>query len=139
MPTLIVSASSGSTLRLPPVSQPSGPSFHLSWAPPRTHEPQGTFLMPSWEYALLGDLRNDFYDLTSAVIIEIEYSAHGVIARYNPIDMYGEGQTREEAIKDLASSIVAYYECLIDAGEEHLGPLPYTHWQRLSRLITRGS
>jgi hypothetical protein len=137
MPAIIISGSSATNVRLASISRPSGPSFQLSLPQHRIGEAPGTFLIPNWEYPLLNELGHHVYDLSNPIVIEIEYSADGIIARYNPIEMYGEGQTREEAINDLRSSIIAYYECLLDAGEEHLGPLPFRHWQRLNSLIRR--
>jgi len=139
MPAIITSGSSATSFRLAPISQSSGPSFQLSLPQHGFDEAPGTFLVPSWEYPLLNDLDHSVYDLSDPIVIEIEYSADGIIARYNPIEMYGAGQTREEAINDLQLSIIAYYECLLDAGEEHLGPLPCRHWHRLNRLIRRRS
>jgi hypothetical protein len=136
---IIVSGSSMTNFRLTATSRPSGPSFHLSLPQHSIDEAPGTLLIPSWEYPLLHELNHLVYDLRNPIVIEIEYSADAVIARYNPIEMYGEGQTREEAISDLQASIIAYYECLLETTEEHLGPLPQKHWQRLNSLIGRHS
>lgn len=137
MPTIITSGSSATSIRLKPLSQPSRSLFHLSLPEHSFAEALETFLVPSWEYPSLNNLDHNTYDLNDPITIEIEYSTDGIIARYNPIEMYGEGQTREEAIRDLQCGIIAYYECLLDAGEEHLGPLPYQHWKRLNHLIKR--
>jgi hypothetical protein len=139
MPTFLTHASTGIVRQLPRVREPIGPFFHLSSPSPPMHEPQGTFLLPSWEYILLDDLSHDFYQLNNQITIEVEYTSDIVIARYNPIEMYGEGGTRDEAINDLQASIIAYYECLLDVTEERLGPLPYKHWQKLNSLVSRRS
>ena len=139
MPAIITSGSSATSFRLTPISQSSGPSFQLSLPQYTINKTPGTFLIPSWEYPLLSDLNHHVYHLSNPIIIEIEYLVDGIIARYNTIEMYGEGRTREEAINDLQSSIIGYYECLLETGEEHLGILPYRHWKKLNHLIRQHS
>jgi hypothetical protein len=139
MPPIIISGSSSTNFRLTATSRSSSPSFQLSLPQHRIDEDPGTLLIPSWEYLLLNELGHHVYDLRNSIIIEIEYLADAIIARYNPIEMYGEGRTREEAIADLQASIIAYYECLLETTEEHLGPLPRRHWQRLNDLIRQRS
>ena len=76
------------------------------------------------------------------VVIEVSLTIEGtisgtdVIARIHQVDEYGIGQTMEEAVTDLLSSMVEYYELLMSR-ESKLGDVAQRDLQALSELLER--
>ncbi|MFC1699986.1 hypothetical protein ACFL1I_08565, partial [Candidatus Omnitrophota bacterium] len=82
------------------------------------------------------NLRHPDYVLKHPISVFLECEKNKVIATCYDIDMYGSGDSEEEAIDDLCEVITEYYESL-EEDEGKLGPLPQKHWVFLKRIIEK--
>ncbi|MBU0568494.1 hypothetical protein KJ693_05200 [bacterium] len=73
------------------------------------------------------------YHLRNFIPINIEYEEIFVAISYD-INMFGYGDTEQEAIRDLCESIVEYYEDLKESKDE-LGPIPASDYDFLKDVI----
>ena len=80
------------------------------------------------------NLRHPAYQLRQPIPIVIERDGDVVIAAYDDIDLYGTGADVQEAISDLCSAIVEYYEGLKEHAD-HLGDIPTQEFVFLKQVI----
>lgn len=80
------------------------------------------------------NLRNPNFRLTQPIPITLAYEQDEVIARYDDVGLYGSGEFREDALRELCESIIEYYETLSEE-KDNLGPLPQGHWEFLRQII----
>jgi hypothetical protein len=82
----------------------------------------------------LQNLRHQCYILKQPLSVTLESEDSEIVASCYDINMYGCGDNEEEAIDDLCTVIVEYYESLKE-DKEKLGCLPQKHWIYLSNVI----
>ena len=82
------------------------------------------------------NLQHPAYQLSRPIPIMIENDINVVIATYDDIDLYGTGDDVQEAISDLCSAIVEYYEGLKE-NENRLGDIPTQEYAFLKQIIVK--
>ena len=81
----------------------------------------------------LSNIGTNGYRLCNPIPINIEYEEVFVAVSYD-INMFGYGDTEQEAIRDLCESIVEYYEDLKES-QNDLGPIPASDYDFLKNVI----
>lgn len=84
---------------------------------------------------LLNNLRCLSISLTQPLWAVIETNGTEVICDCPDIDIYGVGETEQEAIIDFSQNLEDFYYLLKDAGEEKLGPQMIYIWRFLEKII----
>jgi predicted RNase H-like HicB family nuclease len=82
----------------------------------------------------LQNLRHPSYILKQPLSVTLESEDSEIVASCYDVNMYGCGDSEEEAIDDLCSVLVEYYETLKE-DKEKLGIIPKKHWGFLSSII----
>jgi hypothetical protein len=84
----------------------------------------------------ISDLRSDKYRLVSPlpITLSIENDIYAVTS-YD-LNMFGYGESDDEAIQDLCDAIVEYYEELED-NQNRLGKIPTQHKHFLDQIIQK--
>jgi hypothetical protein len=67
---------------------------------------------------LLGSLLDARLELRQPLPIRIEYDGHQYVAKSLDLDLYGVGDSDEDALDDLRLAVAEYY---VDLKQEHLG------------------
>jgi hypothetical protein len=87
---------------------------------------------------LLYSLRHPGIELREPLAVLVEQDGEQVIAVCYDLDVFGYGDTENEALDDLRRTVADLYFELKEHPEE-LGPLPELVWAYLSRIIAEGS
>ncbi len=82
----------------------------------------------------LGNLRDSKYSLIKEIPVEIESREDIIVAKYYDLDIYGSGDTEQDAIGDLCSYLVVLYEALLE-DKDKLGPFTQQQLNYFSRII----
>lgn len=89
--------------------------------------------------AELYDLGDPNYKLSAPIIIVVEEypEEDSFIARFPPVDVFGEGETDYEALEDLKNTILDLFEELSDSDPNELGDTLKSHLNTLRLIINR--
>ena len=74
------------------------------------------------------------YIFKSPFPVNITYEDEIYIASSYDLNLFGYGESEDEALRDLCGSIIEYYEH-IKANRNNVGPLLKRDWEFLSRMI----
>jgi len=83
---------------------------------------------------LIQNLRNPSYILKQPLSVTLESEGTEISATCYDVNMYGCGDSEEEAIDDFCCVLVEYYESLRE-DREKLGAIPKKYWLFLSSII----
>src|SRR5688572_14532590 len=81
---------------------------------PQYSKPATAYTSPyaqPFQVTLAGEIFRD-YSLVQPLVVSLEQAGGKIIASDDVFYMYGEGHTRQEAVRDYLSSLAEYYELL---------------------------
>jgi hypothetical protein len=84
---------------------------------------------------LLSNLRSFNLDLKQPLLALIEYGENEVICDCPDVDIYGVGDTEQEAIIDFSENLEDFYYLLREEGEKKLGNQMLHIWRFLGKVI----
>ena len=83
---------------------------------------------------LLYSLRHPHLSLTEPLSVALEYDGKQVIAYAHDLDLFGYGETENEALDDLRRTVADLYYTLREE-RASLGPMPAQVWDYLTHII----
>jgi hypothetical protein len=83
----------------------------------------------------IDNLRNEKLELIKSLNINFEKDGDQTIVNCADLDLYGVGDTEQEAIQDLCFQIEDLYFVLKEDGEEKLGPHMLRVWKFMKKII----
>ncbi|MEK6733563.1 MAG: hypothetical protein AABY27_00445 [Pseudomonadota bacterium] len=82
------------------------------------------------------NLRSDKYQLATSLPVTISEEDNLYVITSHDLNLFGYGETEDEAIQDLCETIVEYYED-IENNKENLGKIPTRDKHFLERIIQK--